>query len=42
VLGIEGRGKLGEVILGSTSRDVIPHTPCPTIVARLPPDKKKQ
>ena len=24
VLGIEGRGKLGEVLLGSTSRDVIP------------------
>ena len=27
VVGIEGRGRLGEVILGSTSRDIIRHAP---------------
>lgn len=34
VVGIEGRGRLGEVILGSTSRDIVRHAPCPVVVAR--------
>ena len=42
VVGIEGRGRLGEVILGSTSRDVIRHAPCPVVVARMPPEKRKR
>jgi nucleotide-binding universal stress UspA family protein len=41
VVGIEGRGRLGEVLLGSTSRDIIRHAPCPVVVARMPPEKKK-
>jgi nucleotide-binding universal stress UspA family protein len=34
VLGAHGHGRLGEVLLGSTSRDVIRHAPCPVVVAR--------
>jgi nucleotide-binding universal stress UspA family protein len=34
VVGAHGHGRLGEVILGSTSRDVIRRAPCPVIVAR--------
>ena len=41
VVGIEGRGRLGEVILGSTSRDIIRHAPCPVVVARMAPETKK-
>jgi nucleotide-binding universal stress UspA family protein len=34
VVGAHGHSKLGDVILGSTSRDVIRHAPCPVVVAR--------
>ncbi len=40
-VGIEGRGRLGEVLLGSTPRDIIRHAPCPVLVARMPPKKRK-
>jgi nucleotide-binding universal stress UspA family protein len=40
LVGIEGRGTLGEVILGSTSRDIIRHAPCPVVVVRMAPEKK--
>jgi nucleotide-binding universal stress UspA family protein len=36
VVGAHGHGRLGEVILGSTSRDVIRRAPCPVLVARHP------
>jgi nucleotide-binding universal stress UspA family protein len=39
-VGIEGRGRLGEVLLGSTPRDIIRRAPCPVLVARMPPEKK--
>jgi nucleotide-binding universal stress UspA family protein len=42
VVGIEGHGRLGDVILGSTSREVIRRAPCPVVVARMPPEKKKR
>jgi nucleotide-binding universal stress UspA family protein len=35
-VGAHGHGRLGEVILGSTSRDVIRHARCPVVVARHP------
>ena len=41
VVGIQGRGRLGEVLLGSTSRDIIRHAPCPVVVARMAPEKRK-
>jgi nucleotide-binding universal stress UspA family protein len=34
VVGAHGHSRLGEVILGSTSRDVIRHADCPVVVAR--------
>jgi nucleotide-binding universal stress UspA family protein len=34
VLGAHGHSRLSEVVLGSTSRDVIRHAPCPVVVAR--------
>jgi nucleotide-binding universal stress UspA family protein len=34
VVGAHGHGRLSEVVLGSTSRDVIRRAPCPVIVAR--------
>jgi nucleotide-binding universal stress UspA family protein len=34
VVGAHGHGRLGEVILGSTSRDVIRHAECPVVVVR--------
>ena len=36
VVGAHGHGRLGEVLLGSTSRDVIRRAPCPVIVSREP------
>ena len=33
VVGARGHGAVSEVILGSTSRDVIRHAPCPVVVA---------
>ena len=36
VVGAHGHSKIGEVILGSTSRDVIRHAPCPVVVGRAP------
>jgi nucleotide-binding universal stress UspA family protein len=35
VVGIEGRGRLGEVLLGRTSRDIIRRAPWPVVVARM-------
>jgi nucleotide-binding universal stress UspA family protein len=34
VIGERARGRLGEVFLGSTSRDVIRYAPCPVVVTR--------
>jgi nucleotide-binding universal stress UspA family protein len=34
VVGAHGHGRLSEVVLGSTSRDVIRRAPCPVVVAR--------
>jgi len=42
VVGIEGRGRRGDVILGSTARDIVRHAPCPVVVARMPPEKTKK
>jgi nucleotide-binding universal stress UspA family protein len=36
VVGAHGHGRLGEVILGSTSREVIHHAHCLVLVARRP------
>jgi nucleotide-binding universal stress UspA family protein len=36
VVGAHGHGRLGEVLLGSTSREVIRHAHCPVLVARRP------
>jgi nucleotide-binding universal stress UspA family protein len=41
VVGIEGRGRLERGLLGSTSLDIIRHAPCPVVVVRMPPEKKK-
>jgi nucleotide-binding universal stress UspA family protein len=34
VVGAHGHGGLSEVVLGSTSRDVVRHAPCPVVVVR--------
>jgi nucleotide-binding universal stress UspA family protein len=34
VVGAHGHGRLTEVVLGSTSRDVIRRAPCPVVIAR--------
>jgi nucleotide-binding universal stress UspA family protein len=34
VLGAHGQGRLSEVLLGSTTRDVLRHAPCPVVVVR--------
>jgi nucleotide-binding universal stress UspA family protein len=36
IVGETAHGRLGEVFLGSISRDVIRHAPCPVIVVRHP------
>jgi nucleotide-binding universal stress UspA family protein len=36
VVGAHGHGGLGEVLLGSTSRNVIRHAPCPVVIAQAP------
>jgi nucleotide-binding universal stress UspA family protein len=36
VMGLQERGRLSEVILGSTTREVIRHARCPVLVARRP------
>jgi len=40
VVGPHRHGALSEVLLGSTSRDVVRHAPCPAIVVREPAEKK--
>jgi nucleotide-binding universal stress UspA family protein len=39
VIGAHGHGALSEVLLGSTSRDVIRHAPCPVVVVREDADR---
>jgi nucleotide-binding universal stress UspA family protein len=34
VIGAHRHGALSEVLLGSTSRDVVRHAPCPAVVVR--------
>jgi nucleotide-binding universal stress UspA family protein len=40
VVGAHGHGRLGDVLLGSTSRDVIRRAECPVVVARAPGDER--
>jgi nucleotide-binding universal stress UspA family protein len=42
VVGAHRHGALSEVLLGSTSRDVVRRAPCPAIVVREPRDKSKE
>jgi len=42
VIGAHRHGALSEVLLGSTSRDVVRHAPCPAIVVREPDDKARK
>ena len=39
VVGAHRHGAVGEVLLGSTSRDVVRHAPCPAIVVRGDADR---
>jgi nucleotide-binding universal stress UspA family protein len=39
VVGAHGHSRLSEVVLGSTSRDVIRRAPCPVVVARPMPGR---
>jgi nucleotide-binding universal stress UspA family protein len=32
VIGTEGRGALAQLVLGSTSHELLKHTPCPVLV----------
>jgi nucleotide-binding universal stress UspA family protein len=34
VVGVHGHGRIGEVVLGSTSRDIIRNASCPVVVGR--------
>ena len=38
VVGAHRHGAIGEVLLGSTSRDVVRHAPCPVVVVRADDD----
>ena len=38
VVGSHGRGSIGRVLLGSVSRYVLEHAPCPVLVHRLRPN----
>lgn len=40
VIGAHSHGALSEVLLGSTSRDVMRHAPCPVVVVREDTDRK--
>lgn len=36
VVGAHGRGRLSDLLLGSTSRHLVKHAPCPVVVVRHP------
>jgi nucleotide-binding universal stress UspA family protein len=40
-IGAHGHGRISEALLGSTSRDVIRHAPCPVVVARPAQDGRR-
>jgi nucleotide-binding universal stress UspA family protein len=40
VIGTQGHGRVAEVVLGSTSRDVIRYAPCPVVVARTAAERE--
>jgi nucleotide-binding universal stress UspA family protein len=42
VVGAHRHGALSEVLLGSTSRDVVRHAPCPVVVVREDSDRKRR
>jgi nucleotide-binding universal stress UspA family protein len=42
VVGAHRHGALSEVLLGSTSRDVVRRAPCPAVVVREDADRKKK
>jgi nucleotide-binding universal stress UspA family protein len=42
VIGAHNHGALSEVLLGSTSRDVLRHAPCPVVVVREEAGRKRR
>jgi nucleotide-binding universal stress UspA family protein len=42
VIGAHGHGTFSEVLLGSTSRDVVRHAPCPVLVVRGDDDRNRR
>ena len=42
VIGAHRHGALSEVLLGSTSRDIVRHAPCPAIVVREADDRRRE
>jgi nucleotide-binding universal stress UspA family protein len=42
VVGAHRHGALSEVLLGSTSRDVVRHAPCPAVVVREDGDRNRR
>ena len=42
VIGAHNHGALSEVLLGSTSRDVLRHAPCPVVVVREQADRNRR